>query len=154
MLIINRRQLRQILELDDLITKIDKMHLETDIVNLDKMDLAGESLTTLTTWRKNYEQALAKKIPAAQNFLEQAAEQNTHYHLFKAHKSIKQAREIMDPTYKDAKNTKEVFTELLESNRENQKNITTCSMALKKCVKTFWQIHMIMVLLWIRLKTN
>ena len=121
MLIINRRQLRQILELDDLITKIDKMHLETDIVNLDKMDLAGESLTTLTTWRKNYEQALAKKIPAAQNFLEQAAEQNTHYHLFKAHKSIKQAREIMDPTYKDAKNTKEVFTELLESNRENQK---------------------------------
>ncbi|KJY58519.1 Septation ring formation regulator EzrA [Lactobacillus kimbladii] len=121
MIIVNRRQLRQILELDDLITKIDKMHLETDIINLDKMDLAGESLTTLTTWRKSYEQAATKKIPAVQNFLEQAADQNSHYQLFTAHKNIKQAQKIMDSTYKDAKNTKEVFTELLESNRENQK---------------------------------
>ena len=121
MIIVNRRQLRQILELDDLITKIAKMHLETDIINLDKMDLAGESLTTLTTWRKSYEQASTKKIPAAQSFLEQAADQNAHYQIFKAHKNIKQAQEIMGSTYKDAKNTKEVFTELLESNRENQK---------------------------------
>ena len=121
MIIVNRCQLRQILELDDLITKIDKMHLETDIINLDKMDLAGESLTTLTTWRKSYEQAVTKKIPAVQNFLEQAADQNSYYQLFTAHKNIKQAQKIMGSTYKDAKNTKEVFTELLESNRENQK---------------------------------
>lgn len=120
MLIINRRQLREIIELDDLITKIAKMHLDADIVELDKMDLAGESLTTLTTWRKSYEQATTKKIPMVQTLLEQAAEQNVHYQLFKAHKNIKQAQEIMKPTYDDAKNTKEVFAELLESNRENQ----------------------------------
>ena len=121
MIVVNRRQLREILELDDQISEIEKMHLETDIINLDKMDLAGESLTTLTTWRKNYTQAATEKIPAAQTFLEQAADQNAHYHLFKAHKNIKQAQEIMTQTYDDAKNTKEVFTELLESNRENQK---------------------------------
>ena len=121
MIVVNRRQLREILELDDQISEIEKMHLETDIINLDKMDLAGESLTTLTTWRENYKQAATEKIPAAQTFLEQAADQNAHYHLFKAHKNIKQAQEIMTQTYDDAKNTKEVFTELLESNRENQK---------------------------------
>ncbi|WEV71503.1 septation ring formation regulator EzrA [Lactobacillus sp. ESL0785] len=120
MLIINRRQLHEVIELDELITKIEKMHLEQDIDRLDRMDLAGESLTTLTTWRKCYQEATSKKIPQAQNLLEQAADQNIHYHLYKAHKNIKQAQEIMKPTYDDAKNTKEVFTELLESNRENK----------------------------------
>jgi septation ring formation regulator len=120
MLIVNRRQLHEIIALDELINKIDKMHLEKDIINLDKMDLAGESLTTLTTWRKNYQQATTKKIPQVQKLLEDSAEQNAHYHLINAHKQIKQAQEIMLPTYDDAKNTKEVFTELLESNRENK----------------------------------
>lgn len=120
MLIINRRQLREIIELDELISKIEEMHLEADIVKLDKMDLAGESLTSLTTWRKNYEQATTKKIPEVNNLLEQAADENAHYQLFRARKNIKQAQEIMQPTYDDAKNTKEVFTALLESNRENQ----------------------------------
>ncbi|RMC25086.1 MULTISPECIES: septation ring formation regulator EzrA [unclassified Lactobacillus] len=120
MLIVNRRQLHEIIELDELINRIAEMHLETDIINLDKMDLAGESLTTLTTWRKNYQQAANNKIPHVQKLVEQSAEQNAHYHLIKAHKQIKQAQEIMQPTYDDAKNTKEVFTELLESNRENK----------------------------------
>lgn len=120
MLIVNRKQLHEIIELDDLITKIEKMNLGTDIVKLDKMDLAGESLTTLTTWRKNYDQTTTKKIPEVQDLLEKAAEQNAHYQLFKAKKNINQAQEIMRPTFADAKNTKEVFNELLESNRENQ----------------------------------
>ena len=120
MLIVNRRQLHEIIELDELINRIAEMHLETDIINLNKMDLAGESLTTLTTWRKNYQQAANNKIPHVQKLVEQSAEQNAHYHLIKAHKQIKQAQEIMQSTYDDAKNTKEVFTELLESNRENK----------------------------------
>ena len=120
MLIVNRKQLREIIELDDLITKIEKMNLDADIIKLDKMDLAGESLTTLTTWRKNYDQTTTKKIPEVQDLIEKAAEQNAHYQLFKAKKNINQAQEIMRPTFDDAKNTKEVFTELLESNRENQ----------------------------------
>ncbi|MBA1393672.1 septation ring formation regulator EzrA, partial [Lactobacillus sp. XV13L] len=120
MLIMNHKQLREIIELDDLITKIDKMNLEADIVKLNKMELAGESLITLTTWRESYQQATTKKIPQVQALLDQAAEQNAHYLLFKARKNIKQAQGIMRPTYDDAKNTQEVFTELLESHRENQ----------------------------------
>ena len=48
----NRRQLREIEEIDKAMDKIEKMHLERDIKRLDKMDLAGESLTTLNAWRK------------------------------------------------------------------------------------------------------
>ena len=38
------------------------MHLEEDITRLDKMDLAGESLTTLNTWRKSYNETSTQKI--------------------------------------------------------------------------------------------
>lgn len=120
MVITNRRQLREIEAIDIAMDKIEKMHLERDIERLDKMDLAGESLTTLNTWRKSYREASTSKIPEVQHLVEEAAEQNTSYHLFKARKNIKKAQEIIKPTLEDAKNTKDVFTELLESNRENQ----------------------------------
>lgn len=120
MLITNRRQLKEIKAIDKLVNKIEKMHLERDIDRLDKMDLAGESLTTLNTWRKSYQEASTAKIPEVQHLVEEAADQNSNYHLFKARKNIKQAREIIKPTFEDARNTKAVFTELLESNRENQ----------------------------------
>lgn len=116
----NRRQLREIEEIDKAMDKIEKMHLERDIKRLDKMDLAGESLTTLNAWRKCYQEATTAKLPEVQHLLELAAEQNTSYHLFKARKNIKKAQEIIKPTFEDIKNTKDVFTDLLESNRENQ----------------------------------
>lgn len=84
------------------------------------MDLAGESLTTLNTWRKSYQEAMTQKIPEVQHLIDEAAEKNTSYHIFKARKNIKKAQEIIKPTLEDAKNTKDVFTDLLESNRENQ----------------------------------
>lgn len=120
MLIMNRKQLHQIEILDKVIEKIEKMHLERDIDRLDKMDLAGESLTTLNTWRKSYQENSTIKLPEARHLVEEAADQNTSYRLFKARKNIKKAQEIIKQVYEDAKNTKEVFTELLESNRENQ----------------------------------
>ena len=120
MLITNRRQLKEIEAIDKLVNKIEKMHLERDIDRLDKMDLAGESLTTLNTWRKSYQEASTAKIPEVQHLVEEAADQNSNYHLFKARKNIKQSCAIIKPTFEDARNTKAVFTELLESNRENQ----------------------------------
>ncbi|MGQ5709186.1 septation ring formation regulator EzrA [Lactobacillus sp. PSON] len=120
MLIMNRKQLHQIELLDKVIEKIKKMHLERDIDRLDKMDLAGESLTTLNTWRKSYQENSTIKLPEACHLVEEAADQNTSYRLFKARKNIKKAHEIIKQVYEDAKNTREVFTELLESNRENQ----------------------------------
>lgn len=120
MILLNHRQLHEIEAIDDAMDKIENMHLERDIERLDKMDLAGESLTTLNTWRKSYQEASTAKLPEVQHLIEIAADQNTSYRLFKARKNIRQAQEIIAPTLEDAKNTKDVFTDLLESNRENQ----------------------------------
>lgn len=120
MIIVNRKQLNEIEAIDSAMDKIEKMHLESAIERLDKMDLAGESLTTLNTWRKSYQEASTQKIPEVQHLIEEAADQNSSYHIFKARKNIKKAQEIMKPTLEDAKNTEDVFTVLLKSNRENQ----------------------------------
>ena len=120
MLLVNHRQLRAIEVIDAAVDEIEKMHLEEDIMRLDKMDLAGESLTTLNTWRKSYTETSTKKLPRVQKLVDEAAQENTTYKLFKARKNIKEAQEIIKPTLEDARNTKAVFTELLESNKENQ----------------------------------
>ncbi len=120
MLLINRKQLREIEVIAAAVDEIEKMHLEEDIKRLNKMDLAGESLTTLNTWRKSYNDASTKKIPHVRKLFEEAANDNSTYRLFKARKKIKEAQEIIKPTLEDARNTKAVFTELLESNKENQ----------------------------------
>lgn len=120
MLLINRKQLREVEVIDAALNEIEEMHLEEDIKLLNKMDLAGESLTTLNTWRKSYKEASTKKLPRVQKLVEEAANENATYKLFKARKKIKEAQQIIKPALEDARNTKAVFTELLESNKENQ----------------------------------
>ncbi|WP_338934698.1 septation ring formation regulator EzrA [Lactobacillus helveticus] len=120
MLLINRKQLREVEVIDAALNEIEEMHLEEDIKRLNKMDLAGESLTTLNTWRKSYKEASTKKLPRVQKLVEEAANENAMYKLFKARKKIKEAQQIIKPALEDARNTKAVFTELLESNKENQ----------------------------------
>ncbi|NRO37458.1 septation ring formation regulator EzrA [Lactobacillus helveticus] len=120
MLLINRKQLREVEVIDVALNEIEEMHLEEDIKRLNKMDLAGESLTTLNTWRKSYKEASTKKLPRVQKLVEEAANENVTYKLFKARKKIKEAQQIIKPALEDARNTKAVFTELLESNKENQ----------------------------------
>lgn len=120
MLLINRKQLREVEVIDAALNEIEDMHLEDDIKRLNKMDLAGESLTTLNTWRKSYKEASTKKLPRVKKLVEEAANENATYKLFKARKEIKEAQQIIKPALEDARNTKAVFTELLESNKENQ----------------------------------
>lgn len=120
MLLINRKQLREVEVIDVALNEIEEMHLEDDIKRLNKMDLAGESLTTLNTWRKSYKEASTKKLPRVKKLVEEAANENATYKLFKARKKIKEAQQIIKPALEDARNTKAVFTELLESNKENQ----------------------------------
>lgn len=120
MLLINRKQLREVEVIDAALNEIEEMHLEEDIKRLNKMDLAGESLTTLNTWSKSYKEASTKKLPRVQKLVEEAANENATYKLFKARKKIKEAQQIIKPALEDARNTKAVFTELLESNKENQ----------------------------------
>lgn len=120
MLFVNRRQMREIESLDDQISQIERMHLERQIDRLNKMDLAGESLTTLNTWRKCYRQVATQKIPQMHHLIENAADANTSYRLVRAHQNIKTAQTIMTTTNEDIHNTRDVFRELLESNRQNQ----------------------------------
>ncbi|MDF7638790.1 septation ring formation regulator EzrA [Lactobacillus sp. ESL0791] len=127
MLIMNKRQVNEIIAVDNTVNKIMAMRLEEDIARLKKMDLAGESLITLKTWQKSYQETAKKKLPDVKQLLRQAAEDNSRYRLFKARKNIKQAHEIIKPTFEDAKNTKAVFTDLLESNRENQQQYDALS---------------------------
>src|SRR5699024_6464415 len=112
--------LKEIEAIDAAVTEIEKMHLEDDITRLDKMDLAGESLTTLNTWRKSYTEAAKKKLPRVHKLVEEADNENATYRLSRATKNTKQAQEIIKPTPEDARNTKAVSTELLETNNETQ----------------------------------
>ncbi len=119
MLLINRRQLRDIEELDNELGNMEDLHLERAIGKLDQMELAGESLATLNTWKKSYQKA-AELFPEIQRLIEDGADENVRYRLVKSHQSIKQARELVDSVSEDVKNSSDVFTQLLESNRENK----------------------------------
>lgn len=119
MLLINRRQLRDIEELDNELGNMEDLHLERAIGKLDQMELAGESLATLNTWKKSYQKA-AELFPEIQRLIEDGADENDRYRLVKSHQSIKQARELVDSVSEDVKNSSDVFTQLLESNRENK----------------------------------
>ncbi len=119
MLLINRRQLREIEELDNELGNMEDLHLERAIGKLDQMELAGESLATLNTWKKSYQKA-AEFFPEIQRLIEDGADENARYRLVKSHQSIKQARELVDSISEDVKNSSDVFTQLLESNRENK----------------------------------
>ncbi|MCD5504310.1 septation ring formation regulator EzrA [Lactobacillus delbrueckii] len=119
MLLINRRQLRDIEELDNELGNMEDLHLERAIGKLDQMELAGESLATLNTWKRSYQKA-AELFPEIQRLIEDGADENARYRLVKSHQSIKQARELVDSVSEDVKNSSDVFTQLLESNRENK----------------------------------
>lgn len=119
MLLINRRQLRDIEELDNELGNMEDLHLERAIGKLDQMELAGESLATLNTWKKSYQKA-AELFPEIQRLIEDGADENARYRLVKSHQSIKQARELVDSVSEDVMNSSDVFTQLLESNRENK----------------------------------
>lgn len=119
MLLINRRQLRDIEELDNELGNMEDLHLERAIGKLDQIELAGESLATLNTWKKSYQKA-AELFPEIQRLIEDGADENARYRLVKSHQSIKQARELVDSISEDVKNSSDVFTQLLESNRENK----------------------------------
>lgn len=119
MLLINRRQLRDIEELDNELGNMEDLHLERAIGKLDQMELAGESMATLNTWKKSYQKA-AELFPEIQRLIEDGADENARYRLVKSHQSIKQARELVDSISEDVKNSSDVFTQLLESNRENK----------------------------------
>ncbi|GFZ27085.1 septation ring formation regulator EzrA [Lactobacillus corticis] len=119
-LFINRKQLHEIEAIERVLDQIQGLDLEQDINRLDQMDLAGESLTTLNTWKKRYLEIERETMPKIRNFLSMAEAELPKYRLWTSNKYLKEAQLLLEDARKGAKDTKQIFTQLLESNRENQ----------------------------------
>lgn len=119
-LFINRKQLREIATIQNTLTKINALQLGQDINRLDQMELAGESLTTLNTWKKQFKTMTQKLIPEITRRTDLASEQVAAYKLWGARKDLKEAQTLLVSVIESSKHTKQVFTQLLEANRENQ----------------------------------
>lgn len=135
MLLVNRRHLREIEELDNDLGNMEDLHLERAIGKLNQMELAGESLATLNTWKKSYKEA-SEKFPTIQRLIEEAADDNARYRLLKSHQAIKKASDLVASIEENVKNSAEVFTQLLESNRENKAQYDELMGAYREIRKT------------------
>lgn len=120
MLMLNRRQSKILSFFEQDLNDLEDLGISADIKNLAQMELAGESLKTFNSWKKVYEKANEKLIPDLHTRIEQCQEVNTHYNLLRARKEIKAIDSAIDSVSEDLNKTKEVFRQLLESNRANK----------------------------------
>ncbi|MCF1783205.1 septation ring formation regulator EzrA [Lactobacillus mulieris] len=120
MLMLNRRQSKILSFFEQDLNDLEDLGISADIKNLAQMELAGESLKTFNSWKKVYEKANDKIIPDLHERIEQCQEINTHYNLLRARKEIKAIDSAIDSVSEDLNKTKEVFRQLLESNRANK----------------------------------
>lgn len=116
---INYRQLKQLKDIEKQINDLEGLKLAEDIQRIDRMDLAGESLATFKQWQKVYKRSV-EKVPALKEELSHASEENNTYRLLKAKRAIKEINAEMATLTTDLHNTKNVLTDLLKANRDNQ----------------------------------
>lgn len=120
MLFMKHRYTQLLLLIDDDLTELEDAGIEADIERLKKMDLAGESLKTFNSWKKVFDKASSERIPKMHEKMEQASELANKYDLLKARKLVKELDLELDDISSDLGKTKEIFKQLLESNRANQ----------------------------------
>lgn len=118
--IINKYFNHQIARIDQQSEQLNDITVKEDISRLEKMGLAGKSLATFEESKSQYQEVETKQIGELQHILEQAADANAKYNLFKARKLIKQAQDLCDDAQRTVDKNKAIFNELLESNRDNQ----------------------------------
>lgn len=119
MIYFNRKQLHQLSNFEKQINSLSDLQIKNDIIKLEKMDLAGESLATFEKWKKVYK-SITDQIPKLQNQLIKATDDNTRYSVFKAKKEIAVINTKIIQVIKDLSDTKQVINELLTSNKDNQ----------------------------------
>lgn len=118
--ITNKHFNQQIAQLDQDSEQLNDLAAKEDIKRLEKMELAGKSLETFETCRDSYQEVETKQIGVLQHLLEEAAEVNAKYALIKAYKLIKQAQTVASEAQKVVDESKQTFSQLLESNRDNK----------------------------------
>ncbi|MDO4912126.1 MAG: septation ring formation regulator EzrA [Lactobacillus sp.] len=115
-----RKQINLVDEIEQKLIMISNLRLNKDIKKIEKMELAGESLETLNIWKKRLHDLHNRDIPEINRLLSVATDLNAKYRLYGANKELDQASEKMDKAIEAAKNIRDIFTQLLESNKENQ----------------------------------
>lgn len=100
--------------------KLNDVSIKEDIKRLEKMELAGKSLDTFNKWKKTYESVATQDVATLHELIERGIAENGRYSLFKAKKTITEANDLSQKAIESLKESKKVFTELLESNRDNQ----------------------------------
>lgn len=129
--ILNKYFNHQIAELDALTDGLKDLSVEEDIKRLQKMELAGKSLETFKRWQKVYQKVYqkvdTKDVGELKHLLEQAAGLNAKFNLIKTHQLIKEATELLQTNQDNVERSKQIFTNLLEANRDNQKHYAALS---------------------------
>ncbi|MBD5430032.1 septation ring formation regulator EzrA [Lactobacillus sp.] len=122
---VNKSNTNQLDKIEKASADLNDLSVKEDIKRLEKMELAGKSLETFNKWKKTYESVETQDIGTLHQLLKQGVAENSRYSLFKAKKMISEAQEINERAHTNLKESKKVFTELLESNRDNQIQYTS-----------------------------
>lgn len=117
---INKSNTNQLDKVEKDSADLNDISVKEDIKRLEKMELAGKSLETFNKWKKTYESVETQDVATLHQLLERGVAENARYSLLKAKKTISEAQDINDRAHTNLKESKKVFTELLESNRDNQ----------------------------------
>jgi septation ring formation regulator len=117
---LNRRNIHLIGDLDKKADSLADIAAADSISRLEKMELAGESLDTFTKWRDTYQKLAGPEHEQLKKELTQAAELNDKYKLFQANKLIKKVTSQVETDQESLHDSKAVFKQLLDSNRDNR----------------------------------
>ena len=117
---LNRRNIHWIGDLDKKADSLADIAAADSISRLEKMELAGESLDTFTKWRDTYQHLAGPEHEQLKKELTQAAELNEKYKLFQANKLIKKVTSQVETDQESLHDSKAVFKQLLDSNRDNR----------------------------------
>lgn len=117
----NKSNLKKIEQLQRMRASLTNPAIDEEIKRLEKMELAGKSLETFNKWKKKYDRVENIDRASLDKLLKEAKIENGKYSLFKANNLIHKAQELVQTAHEDLKGSEKTFGELLESNRDNQK---------------------------------
>lgn len=117
---LNRRNIHLLGDLDKKADSLNDIAAADSISRLEKMELAGESLDTFTKWRGTYQKLAGAEHDQLKKQLTQAAELNDKYKLVQANKLIKEVTGKVASAQESLRDSKAVFKQLLDSNRDNR----------------------------------
>lgn len=116
-----RRHLtNEINRVEEELISISYADIEEQLAKLEVMSFSGESLSTFSNWRGVFMKLRNNRLNQLEADLTDAAEQNANFNVFAAKKTFNEVETDFEAVKTDLENTREVFSELLQSNQDNQ----------------------------------